>query len=69
MIARRAFFLMLDSLYVGLQCIGRGYEQLNPAQTLKIIGIIQKIMRIIVFVQLKMLTLLHKASVHVHPEP
>ncbi len=56
------------SLYVGLQCVGRGYKLLDPGQTFKIIGIIQEIMRIIVFVLQSMLTWLHKASSHGHPK-
>ena len=59
---------LIDSLYVGLQCVCRGYKLLNPGQTFDIIGIIQDIMRIIVFIELNMLTWLHKASMPGHPE-
>ena len=59
---------LIGSLYVGLQCIGRGYKLLNPGLTFKIIGIIHEIMRIIVFVWLNLLALLHKASLPGHPE-
>jgi hypothetical protein len=48
--------LLIDSLYVGLQSVGRGYKLLNPGLTFKIIGIIQEIMRKILFIQLNMLT-------------
>ena len=41
---------------------------LNPRQTFEIIGIIQEIMRIIVLVQLNMLTWLHKTSLSGRPE-
>ncbi len=41
---------------------------LNPRQTFEIIGIIQEIMRIIVLVQLNMLTWLHKTSLPGRPE-
>ena len=59
---------LIGSLYVGLQCIGRGYKLLNPGLTFKIIGIIHEIMRIIiVFVWLNMSALLHKASLPGHP--
>ncbi len=61
---------LIDSLYVGMQpeChgIGRGYKLLNPGQTFKKKGIIQEIMRIIVLVQLNMLTWLHKTSLPGH---
>ncbi len=40
---------LIDLLYVGLQCVGRGYKLLKPGQTFEIIGIIQEIMRIIVY--------------------
>ena len=59
---------LIDSLYIGLQCVSRGYELLNPGQSFEIIRIIHDIMLIIVFFQLKMLSWLHKASLHVHPE-
>ncbi len=60
--------LSIDFLYLGLQCIGRGYKLLNPGQKFKIIGIIQEIMSIIVLVQLNRLAWLHKASLPGHPE-
>jgi hypothetical protein len=31
---------LIDSFYVGLQCVGLGYELLNPGQTFKKISII-----------------------------
>ncbi len=59
---------LIDSLYVGLQCVGRGYKLLNPGQTFVITGIIQEIMCILVLVQLNMLTWLHKTSLPGRPE-
>jgi hypothetical protein len=53
---------------VGLQCVGRGYRLLNHGQTFKIIGIIQEIMRIIVFVHLNRWIWLHKESFPGHPK-
>ncbi len=50
---------LIESLYVGLLCLCWCYRLLNPGQTIEIIGIIQDIMRIIVFSQLKMWALLH----------
>ena len=40
---------LIESLYVGLQCVGRCYKLLNPGITIEIIEIIQDIMRIILF--------------------
>ena len=55
-------------MYVGLQCIGCGCKLLNPGHTFKIIGIIQEIMRIIVFVHLNRWTWLRKESLPGHPK-
>jgi hypothetical protein len=58
---------LIDLLYVGLQCVSRGYKLLNLRQTFEILGIIQEIIRRIVLVQLNMLTWLHKTSLPGRP--
>jgi hypothetical protein len=52
----RIILNLIESLYVGLQCVGRCHKLLNPGITivLEIIEIIQDIMRIILFFQLNM---------------
>ncbi len=59
---------LIESLCVGLQCVGRCYKLLNPGITIKIIEIIQDIMRIILFFQLNMWAWLHNASLPGHPK-
>ncbi len=58
----------MNSLYIGLQNVGRGYVLLNPGQTCEIMSIIEKTMSIIVLGRLGVLTYLDKVSCPVYPE-
>ena len=59
---------LIESLHVVLQCVGRCFKLLNPGQTIEIIGIIQEIMRLIVFFQLNMWVCLPNANLPAHPK-
>ena len=59
---------LIESLYVVLQCVGRCFKLQNPGHTIEIIGIIQEIMRIIVFFQQNMWVWLHNANLPAHPK-
>ena len=59
---------LIESLCVGLQCVGRCYKLLNPGITIEIIEIIQDIMCIILFFQLNIWVWLHNENLPAHPK-